>query len=56
MNQQKIGKFIQEKRKEKGLSQLELAEKLGVSNRTISKLGMVTVCQITLLLMIYVRN
>ena len=28
MNQQKIGKFIQEKRKEKGLSQLELAEKL----------------------------
>ncbi len=37
MNQQKIGKFIQEKRKEKELSQLELAEKLGVSNRTISK-------------------
>lgn len=37
MNQQKIGKFIQEKRKEKGLSQLELAEKLGLSNRTISK-------------------
>ena len=37
MNQQKIGKFIQEKRREKGLSQLELAEKLGVSNRTISK-------------------
>ena len=37
MNQQKIGKFIQEKRKEKKLSQLELAEKLGVSNRTISK-------------------
>ncbi len=37
MNQQKIGKFIQEKRKEKNLSQLELAEKLGVSNRTISK-------------------
>ena len=28
MNQQKIGKFIQEKRKEKDLSQLELAEKL----------------------------
>ena len=37
MNQQKIGKFIQEKRKEKELNQLELAEKLGVSNRTISK-------------------
>lgn len=37
MNQQKIGKFIQEKRKKKELSQMELAEKLGVSNRTISK-------------------
>ena len=37
MNQQKIGKFIQEKRKEKDLSQQQLAEKLGVSNRTISK-------------------
>lgn len=37
MNQQKIGKFIQERRKEKKLTQVELAEKLGVSNRTISK-------------------
>ena len=37
MDQQKIGKFIQERRKEKKLTQLELAEKLGVSNRTISK-------------------
>lgn len=37
MNQEKIGKFIQEKRKEKELSQMDLAEKLGVSNRTISK-------------------
>lgn len=37
MNQQKVGKFIQERRKEKRLTQLELAEKLGVSNRTISK-------------------
>lgn len=37
MNQQKIGKFIQERRKIKELTQLELAEKLGVSNRTISK-------------------
>lgn len=37
MNQQKIGKFIQERRKEKELTQVELAEKLGVSNRTISK-------------------
>ena len=37
MNQQKIGKFIQQKRKEKNLTQEELANKLGVSNRTISK-------------------
>lgn len=37
MNQQKIGKFIQERRKAKDLTQVELAEKLGVSNRTISK-------------------
>ena len=37
MNQQKIGNFIKEKRKEKELTQEELATKLGVSNRTISK-------------------
>ena len=37
MNQEQIGKFIQELRKEKGLTQVELAEKLGVSNRTVSK-------------------
>ena len=37
MNQEKIGKFIQEKRKEKKLTQSDLAEKLGVSNRAVSK-------------------
>lgn len=37
MNQEKIGNFIKEKRKEKNLTQEELAAKLGVSNRTISK-------------------
>lgn len=37
MNQEKIGKFIQERRKLKKLTQVELSEKLGVSNRTISK-------------------
>ena len=36
MNQKKIGKFIQERRKLKELTQVELADKLGVSNRTIS--------------------
>ena len=36
MNQVKIGKFIAEKRKEKKLTQQQLAEKLGVSDRAIS--------------------
>lgn len=36
MNQEKIGKFIATKRKEKKLTQLEVAEKLGVTDRTIS--------------------
>ena len=37
MNQEKIGKFIKEERKNKKLSQEELGELLGVSNRSISK-------------------
>ena len=37
MDQIKIGKFIQEKRKEKGLTQSNLAEKLNVTDRAISK-------------------
>ena len=37
MNQVKVGKFIKEKRKEKKITQDELAEKLGVTNRAISK-------------------
>ena len=37
MNYDKIGKFIQEKRKEKNLTQKELAKKLGVSDKAISK-------------------
>ncbi len=36
MNQEKIGKFIAEKRKTKKLTQSELAEQLGVSDRSIS--------------------
>lgn len=36
MNQEKIGKFIQELRKEKNLTQSDIAEKLGVTNRSIS--------------------
>lgn len=37
MNQEKIGKFIRELRKEKGITQQELAKKLGVTNKAISK-------------------
>lgn len=37
MNQEKIGKFISEQRKLKGLTQEELAEKLGVTKNAVSK-------------------
>ena len=37
MNQSVTGKFIALKRKQKNLTQEQLAEKLGVSNKTISK-------------------
>ena len=37
MNQQNIGAFITKKRKEKNLTQEQLAERLSVSNKTISK-------------------
>ena len=37
MDQIKIGKFIQEKRKDKGLTQSDVAEKLNVTDRVISK-------------------
>ena len=37
MNQILIGKFIALRRKEKNLTQEQLAEKLGLSNKTISK-------------------
>ena len=37
MDQIKIGKFISNKRKEKKLTQSDLAEKLNISNRAISK-------------------
>lgn len=35
MNQEKIGKFIKEQRKKKKITQLELAEKLGVTDRSV---------------------
>lgn len=37
MEQVKIGKFIQEMRKEQSMTQRELAEKLNISDKTISK-------------------
>lgn len=37
MNQTTTGKFIAFKRKEKNLTQEQLAEKLGISNKTVSK-------------------
>ena len=37
MNQEKIGKFISKLRKEKNMTQEQLAEKLGVSNKSISR-------------------
>lgn len=36
MNQEKIGKFIANCRKEKNITQAILAEKLGVTDRSIS--------------------
>ncbi len=37
MNQEKIGKFISELRKEKGMTQEQLAEKMGVTDKSISR-------------------
>ncbi|MFQ9923190.1 MAG: helix-turn-helix domain-containing protein [Beduini sp.] len=37
MNQLTIGKYIAQKRKEKNLTQIQLAERLNISNKTISK-------------------
>ena len=37
MNQEKIGKFIANLRKEKNMTQQDLAKKLGVTDRAISK-------------------
>ena len=37
MNQEAIGKFISTCRKDKGLTQIQLAEKLNITNRAVSK-------------------
>ena len=37
MSQNKIGEFIQQSRKAKGLTQKDLGDQIGVSDKTISK-------------------
>ena len=37
IDQMKIGAFLRDLRKEKGLTQEELAEKFGVSSRSVSR-------------------
>lgn len=37
MDQAKIGTFIQTMRKELGLTQKELADRIGISDKTVSK-------------------
>ena len=37
MEQAKIGKFIASQRKELSMTQMEFAEKLGVTNKAVSK-------------------
>ena len=37
MDQIKIGKFISERRRAQGLTQAELAERLGITDRAVSK-------------------
>ena len=37
MDQQKIGRFIAKRRKDAGLTQIQLAEKLGITDRAVSK-------------------
>ena len=43
MNQEKIGKFILKLRREKNMTQQKLADKIGVTDRAISKWEMVEV-------------
>lgn len=47
MNQAAIGSYIAWKRKEKNLTQEQLAEHIGASNKTISKWKTASVCPIT---------
>lgn len=46
MNQVKTGRFIAELRKEKGYTQSQLANRLKISDRTVSKWEQVPACRI----------
>lgn len=46
MNQENIGKFIASLRKEKELTQEQLAEVLGVNSRSVSRWKTAIVCRI----------
>lgn len=37
LDQEKIGKFIAQRRKEQNMTQRKLAEKLGISDKAVSK-------------------
>lgn len=37
MNQKKIGSFIAARRKDEGMTQSQLAEKLGITDKAVSK-------------------
>ena len=56
MNYDKIGSFIQQKRKDKGLTQKQLAEKLGVTDRAISKWERGQGCPDVSILEYYLKN
>lgn len=45
MEQLKVGTFIKQSRNAKGMTQLQLAEALEVSDKTISKWKMAEACQ-----------
>ena len=56
MDQIKIGRFIAKCRKDRKITQSELAEKLGVTDKSIGNWEMVEICQIYLFLNHYVMN
>lgn len=50
MDTKKIGALIAACRKEKGMTQAELGERLGVTNKTVSRWETGTICRICLCL------